>query len=133
MMRSHLSYRKGQKIFLSNSLECHGISSFSLLGWIMGGNIGVVTFAVAFFLGPVITWEQKSCLYSYHKLKLPICIMLMVPSGVRAYASSDSGTFRPDCVNLSGACFQLEVCVHSPDAHQRHGVRLWHTLSYSLV
>lgn len=32
---------------------------FLLFGWIMGGNIGVVTFAVAFFLGPVITWEQK--------------------------------------------------------------------------
>ena len=32
---------------------------FLLLGWFLGGNIGVVTFAVAFFLGPVITWEQK--------------------------------------------------------------------------
>ena len=51
----------------------------------------------------------------------------------RAYASSVSGTFRPDCVNLSGVCFRLEVCVHSPDAHPRRSVRLWHTLSYSLV
>ena len=50
-----------------------------------------------------------------------------------AYASSVSGTFRPDCVNLSGVCFRLEVCVHSPDAHSHHGVRLWHTSHTPLV
>ena len=32
---------------------------FLIIGFVLGGNIGVVTFAVAFFLGPVITWEQK--------------------------------------------------------------------------
>ena len=34
-------------------------TSFLLLGWIAGGNVGPVTFAIAFFLGPVISWEQK--------------------------------------------------------------------------
>lgn len=34
-------------------------SLFLILGWILGGNVGVVTFAVAFFLGPVIAWEQR--------------------------------------------------------------------------
>lgn len=33
--------------------------AFLLIGWAAGGNIGIVTFAVAFFLGPVIAWEQK--------------------------------------------------------------------------
>lgn len=32
---------------------------FLIVGWILGGNVGIVTFAVAFCLGPVITWEQK--------------------------------------------------------------------------
>jgi len=32
---------------------------FMALGWLAGGNIGVVTIVVAFFLGPVIAWEQK--------------------------------------------------------------------------
>lgn len=32
---------------------------FMILGWLIGGNVGVVTVVVAFFLGPVISWEQK--------------------------------------------------------------------------
>ena len=121
MMRSHLSYQKGQKIFLSNSLECHGILSFCCSDGSWVEISAWLHLPLHFSLDRLSHGNKKSCLYSYHKLKLPICIMLMVPSGVRTYASSDSGTFRPDCVNLSGACFQLEVCVHSPDAHPRHG------------
>lgn len=32
---------------------------FMVAGAILGGNVGIVTIAVAFFLGPVITWVQK--------------------------------------------------------------------------
>ena len=44
-------------------------------------------------------------------------------------ATAFGGTFSWDCVNLLGAGFRLKFCVHSPDAHFRRGVRLWHTLS----
>ena len=43
--------------------------------------------------------------------------------------TDDSGTFRWNCVNLLDVDFRLEVCVHSPDAQLRRGVRLWHALS----
>lgn len=32
---------------------------FMVAGAILGGNVGIVTIAVAFFLGPVIAWVQK--------------------------------------------------------------------------
>lgn len=33
--------------------------AFMAAGALLGGNVGIVTVAVAFFLGPVITWVQK--------------------------------------------------------------------------
>lgn len=33
--------------------------AFMTGGWILGGDVGIVTVLVAFFLGPVITWMQK--------------------------------------------------------------------------
>lgn len=33
--------------------------AFMLGGFLLGGDVGIVTIAVAFFLGPVITWIQK--------------------------------------------------------------------------
>ena len=44
-------------------------------------------------------------------------------------ATADGGTFRWNYVNLLGAGFRLKVCVHSPDAQLRRGVRLCYTLS----
>ena len=41
----------------------------------------------------------------------------------------DSGTFRTNCVDLSGIAFRLYVRVHSPAGHFRPGVRLQQTLS----
>ena len=42
----------------------------------------------------------------------------------------DRGTFRENCVNLSGAEFRLKVCVHSPGEHLRLGcTAMWHTLA----
>ena len=41
----------------------------------------------------------------------------------------DSGTFRTNCVDLSGIAFRLYVRVHSPAEHFRPGVRLQQTLS----
>lgn len=32
---------------------------FMILGYILGGDIGLITVAVAFFLGPIITWAQR--------------------------------------------------------------------------
>ncbi|MCM1058206.1 MAG: hypothetical protein NC517_11455 [Firmicutes bacterium] len=33
--------------------------SFMVIGFLLGGDVGIVTVAVAFFLGPVITWVGK--------------------------------------------------------------------------
>ena len=33
--------------------------AFMIGGFVLGGDVGIVTIAVAFFLGPVITWVQK--------------------------------------------------------------------------
>lgn len=33
--------------------------SFMAIGLILGGNVGIMTIALAFFLGPVITWTKK--------------------------------------------------------------------------
>lgn len=33
--------------------------SFMIVGFLLGGDVGIVTVAVAFFLGPVITWVGK--------------------------------------------------------------------------
>lgn len=33
--------------------------SFMAAGFLLGGDVGIVTVLVAFFLGPVITWVQK--------------------------------------------------------------------------
>ena len=41
----------------------------------------------------------------------------------------DSGTFRTNCVDLSGIAFRLYVRVHSPAERFRPGVRLQQTLS----
>ncbi len=34
-------------------------SCFTVAGFLLGGEVGIVTIAMAFFLGPVITWFQK--------------------------------------------------------------------------
>ena len=42
----------------------------------------------------------------------------------------DRGTFRGNCVNLSGVGFRLKVCVHSPGEQLRLGcTAMWHTLA----
>ena len=33
--------------------------AFMVGGFLLGGDVGIVTIAVAFFLGPVIAWIQK--------------------------------------------------------------------------
>ena len=33
--------------------------SFMAAGFLLGGDVGIVTVLVAFFLGPIITWVQK--------------------------------------------------------------------------
>lgn len=33
--------------------------SFMAVGFLLGGDVGIVTVLVAFFLGPIITWVQK--------------------------------------------------------------------------
>ena len=33
--------------------------SFMAAGFLLGGDVGIVTILVAFFLGPIITWMQK--------------------------------------------------------------------------
>ena len=33
--------------------------SFMVIGFVLGGDVGIVTILVAFFLGPIITWMQK--------------------------------------------------------------------------
>ena len=33
--------------------------SFMTAGFVLGGDVGIVTVVVAFFLGPIITWMQK--------------------------------------------------------------------------
>ncbi len=33
--------------------------SFMTAGFLLGGDVGIVTVLVAFFLGPIITWMQK--------------------------------------------------------------------------
>lgn len=34
--------------------------SFMAAGFLLGGDVGIVTVLVAFFLGPIITWVQKN-------------------------------------------------------------------------
>ena len=61
---SYLKFFSNQSLLVIVASVLSGICGkilgfIPIIGWLLGGNIGVVTFAVAFFLGPVITWEQK--------------------------------------------------------------------------
>ena len=62
--------------------------------------------------------------------KSTITSQLFKLNGCRAGMRMDRGTFRENCVNLSGAEFRLKVCVHSPAEHLRLGcTAMWHTLA----
>ena len=62
--------------------------------------------------------------------KSTITSQLFKLNGCRAGMRMDRGTFRENCVNLSGVGFRLKVCVHSPGEHLRLGcTAMWHTLA----